>query len=280
MKVKVLLATIPLLSGLMFDQSLKYYVATSNLLHWNQGFFLGSFSSWPPSLRIITLSTCTCFLLFFYLLLHYFIRPQAPLLRLGLGLFFSGIIGNTIDRMVYSKVMDFIPLPFTNGIFFNLADAIQWVGVAFISWGIFRYEKELWFPDNNRSKYVISKNFQTLIALKLALVCGLLSLILGVFSYTFIKVYYHPVISYAPLINSFLVSFLSLSLSFSIIVFFVGIFISHRSAGAIYAFENYVEDLLAGRKRTFKLRQSDYHKGLEGIAKRLAESFPSTKDDL
>lgn len=250
-------------------------------LHFNRGLFMGSFAGLPPSLRIISVSTFFTFIVFCYVLVSYFLKSPVRYLRIGMAIFLGGIAGNAIDRIWHGWVIDFISLRWTPTMIFNLADVFQWIGLALIVYSLFAYEKEIWFPQNTRGKVLINKKVQTHLALKFALVSVFLSFILGVFSYSFLKVSFQlsRQAYNSSILASFILSFMALSLTFAIVVFLVGLFISHRTAGPIYAFELYVEDLLEGKVRPFKLRKGDYYGHLEQVAQKLAKRLEKSKED-
>jgi signal peptidase II len=71
----------------------------------------------------------------------------------------------------------------------------------------------------------------------------------------------------------FAISYVAITLFFTAISFFLGLLISQRTAGPLYAFEKYVEDLLKGDQRDLKLREGDNYKHLEKIASDLKNHF-------
>lgn len=60
-----------------------------------------------------------------------------------------------------------------------------------------------------------------------------------------------------------------ISMAFCALLFFVGLILSHRSAGPIYAFENFLEDLMKGKYRKLKLRAGDEFTHLEEVAENI-----------
>ena len=75
------------------------------------------------------------------------------------------------------------------------------------------------------------------------------------------------------MMGMFSLAYVCLSLTFSLIVFLVGLVISHKTAGPLYAFELYVEDLLKGNMRKLSLREGDNYKHLEKVADDLKKHF-------
>ncbi|MBP9674633.1 MAG: signal peptidase II [Bacteriovoracaceae bacterium] len=280
---KNFLIFLPLLFVLGIDLgSKKYILKLQSLLgtdllqiHYNQGVMLGSFADLPIFLRIISISTIFSFIFFLFILINYLLKAFFPILRLGMSFFIGGIAGNALDRAINGKVLDFISFPFSPHIFFNLADTFQWIGFGLILWGLFKYEREIWHPQNLRGNFFVDKSYQLQMSFKFSLISLFCSLILGIFSYTFLKFMSSEL---APLmaekmLTTFTLSFFFLGLLFALILFVVGIFISHRSAGPVYAFGLFVEDLLMGKNRDFKLRQGDHHLHLQEVAIKLKEKI-------
>ena len=54
-----------------------------------------------------------------------------------------------------------------------------------------------------------------------------------------------------------------------ITVFLLGLIISHRSSGPLYAFEHYVDNLLKGEDYELNLREGDNYKHLVELARKL-----------
>ena len=69
----------------------------------------------------------------------------------------------------------------------------------------------------------------------------------------------------------FALTYMVISLTFCGFLIILGRRISHRNAGPIYAFDKYVNDLLDGRNRRFKLRSGDEFRELEALGLKLAE---------
>jgi signal peptidase II len=79
----------------------------------------------------------------------------------------------------------------------------------------------------------------------------------------------------------FLLPFLEIygviALAFVSASFLLGKVLSHRTAGPIYAFEKYLNDMLDGKQpKKLKLRAGDEFKHLEELANRLGDHFDGT----
>jgi len=205
----------------------------------------------------------------------YFLPTQLFKLKLGLSFLAGGIFGNVVDRVARGVSIDFIPLSFSGyDIVFNMADAFQWVGAALIVYNVIVHEKIIWYPDNQRGKFLIHPREQIRFALKMTGTVLCSSFLLGLFSITFLRSSLMAVGAHSDSTQwFFFLSYLCLTLLFSIFVFAAGLFFSHKTAGPFYAFEQYVEELLEGSDRDFILREGDHYKHLERIAQSLKKSI-------
>jgi signal peptidase II len=259
---------------------IKFYGPVGFLLHFNPGAILGSFADLPPILRIVSLSTGGAFLVFWYFILQWLIPTRSLLLRCGMSFLLGGILGNVTDRIMWGRVADFVLIStsqFTTPAF-NLADVLQWVGYLMIVYTLFKEGRTLWPEQNSRKTYFVNPKFQIRYSLKLMSFGIFFAIISGTLSYTYLKVTITDLVGMAPQIeNKFLVTFIFthivVSLTFSGILFFVGLMLSHRSAGPIYAFELFLEDLLKGNNRVLKLRAGDEFRHLEELAERLSREL-------
>ena len=102
----------------------------------------------------------------------------------------------------------------------------------------------------------------------------------GIFSFAFINTILGDMNQYGEnLMLSYFLTYLTLTLLFSAMSFITGIIISHRSSGPLYAFEQYLENLMKGRDRKLVLRETDHYKHLEKVADKLRVHFVSKKDE-
>ncbi len=262
---------------LILDQVTKHYCAgllqgisfgPFNFLEiHNKGLLLGSYADLPPALRIVSISTLYGFIFLVFLLVQYLLVAKITPLRIGATLLISGITGNTIDRAVYGSVIDFISIvPQT---YFNIADVSQSLGFALIVFSLFRYQNEIWHPNCVRTNYLVNSKLQLRFALKFTFIALVLSLILGIFTLsflTFLSIERSHVIAY-------LISYVAITLIYVIITFVAGLIISHKSVGPLYAFELFIEDLLQGNNKVFRLRKGDNYRHLEEIAEKIRARF-------
>lgn len=253
-----------------------FYGPVGFILHHNHGAILGIFSDIPSILRIVSLSTGGAFLLFLFGILQFLLPTKSMMLRIGLSFLIGGIIGNVTDRIIWGYVVDFVVIGSSQTFSpaFNFADAIQWVGYGLIVVAFLKEGKSLWPAENLRKSYWINPQFQLKYCFMLVL-CGLgLTLILGVYSYTYLSVAITELrtasmIAPKTFLGPFVMTFGIVSLTFCAVLFVVGLVLSHRAAGPLYAFEKFINDHIDGKQPKLKLRAGDEFKELEKLANRL-----------
>ena len=143
-----------------------------------------------------------------------------------------------------------------------------------------RDSRRIWFDQNQRRSVIIESRFQYGFATFLAFMAGMNALIVGLYSFTFLKVYLEGdvvVPARGDLIRDYLLGLGVIEIGFLLIAFGTGLIFSHRMAGPIYAFEKYVERLLiqsdAPKIDSFRLRNMDYFKSLEKTAQLIQDRF-------
>lgn len=259
----------------------EFYGPVGMVLHHNHGAILGLFSNLPPVLRIVSLSTGGAFLIFTFFAVQYLLPIRSRVLRAGMSILLGGILGNVTDRILNGYVIDFLvlgtPQRFTPFVF-NVADALQWVGYFMIVYALIKDSKILWPEVNNRKSYWINPKFQLRYCLILVGFGVCFALIAGIYSYTFMKVSIESLIGVRPEIEDrflipFVLTFIAVSAIFWVLLFIVGLIISHRAAGPVYAFEKFLQDLVDGKVRTLKLRAGDEFPHLEKLAEELTEKL-------
>jgi lipoprotein signal peptidase len=86
----------------------------------------------PNGLVIIILILLSIIFLF----LHINLNNIQPLTALGIVGIFTGAMSNYLDRLLYCCVIDYIPLPFLTGLFFNLADLVIFCGASLLFYSL------------------------------------------------------------------------------------------------------------------------------------------------
>lgn len=252
------------------DLYLKSHFVTSADSHINRGFIFGSLQDLPQSLTLVTLTSFGGVLFFIYLLLIVLLNSELRWLKYGLSFFIGGVLGNVIDRALHAGTLDFIPVSFNEKVLmvFNPADAFQWLGAALILICIFRKDKLIWYPDNQRGFGLVNPKEQIKFALKFSAISFSTCLLLGIFSISYLSLVLkesHDL--HQSTVIGFAVCFIAITFLFNVLSFLAGLLLSQRTAGPLYAFEKYVEDLLAGvETRELKLREGDNFRHLEEVA--------------
>lgn len=261
-------------TALIVDFVWKMNMAVGEVTHINRGFIFGTLQDLPASLTLVTLCSMGGLLVFVYVLLITLLSSELLILKAGLGLLAGGVLGNVIDRAIHGGTMDFIPmnLPFLPPVVFNPADVFQWIGAAIIAVKLITKEKIIWYPENQRGFTLINPKEQIKFAMKFAAISICTCLVLGLFALSYLTLTLQSIniTSKSPIIG-FALSYFAITLFFAAVAFFSGLLLSQRTAGPLYAFEKYVEDLLNGEDRELKLREGDNYKHLEIVAANLRE---------
>ena len=267
-----MIISITIVIGLIILDQLTKGIASSTMnIHKNYGVFLGFLSNSSAIFRIVTLATFSGFLLFIYSVLLYLLPKNLHFLKYSLSLILSGILGNVLDRITKSYTIDFIPIHFGNfHAAYNIADIFLFIGTFYFIFAIFRFEDKIWHPENSRNTYLVNPREQLRLAFKFFLISFFTSIFLGIFCISFIQSF--STLSSTQL-NEFVIIYTVLAFLFSASTFLIGVIISHKSAGPLYAFELYVERLLSGSTDRLSLRDGDNYKHLENVANKLHDYF-------
>jgi signal peptidase II len=258
----------------------KFYGPLGLILHHNPGAILGLFSDLPSVLRVVSLSTGGAFLLFLFGIIQFLLPTKSLTLRIGLSLLISGIIGNVTDRIIWGYVVDFIVIGsrvhYTPA--FNFADAIQWVGYFAIVTAFIREGKNLWPADNLRKSYWINVKFQLKFCFMLVLCGAGLTLVLGVYSFTYLDITIQELRGNNPyfaaqFLKPFVITMSVVGVTFLATLFAIGMVLSHRAAGPLHAFERFLDDYIEGKHPKLKLRAGDEFKHLELLANKLSNQL-------
>jgi signal peptidase II len=77
----------------------------------------------------------------------------------------------------------------------------------------------------------------------------------------------------------FVITFFLIFLTFAIILFALGKYLSHRIAGPLYAFEKALKEILDGdTEKVLKLRAADEFKHLENLTNQVRKKVQKLKD--
>lgn len=234
----------------------------------NPGIFLGQYANSPALFRVVSLSTIAGFLIAIYFMLIYLLPQKVHKLKYSITLLIAGVSANVFDRVYRGITVDFIPFKlFNNQYFFNIADVSLVAGALYCTYLLFFDDKSIWFEQNERKKFLVNPREQYRLALKFVFFAFISCFIVGIFSITYIQSYLINISR--DNLNFYIFIYLILSGVICFYVFLVGVFISHRSAGPLYAFEQYIEKLLEGENAPFELRDGDNYKHLVKVANKL-----------
>ena len=263
-------------------RGLNFYGPFGLVLHHNHGAMLGLFADLPAVLRVVSLSTGGAFLLFSFIMIQYLLPIKSLLLRSGMSVLLGGILGNVTDRILYGYVVDFLILgtPQSPSPAFNPADALQWVGYFMIAVALIKDSEVLWPAENTRQAMWVNIRFQLRYCFILLAIGFGFAVIAGVYSYTFMRVTIIDLIGHNTRLLDhyllpFVLTFMVVSLGFAFILFFTGRALSQRIAGPLYAFEKFLDDMVAGNPRPLRLRAGDEFQHLEELAARLSNEIIS-----
>lgn len=251
----------------------------SLMLHYNSGFFLSGFKDASRILTIILPVSLGGFLIYTYFVIQYFIPIVSRSLRLGLAIFFSAMISNVIDRFRIGAVVDFITI--SRGVIhtgiFNIADFLQWVGVALFFYAFVIERNALYPPEDRRGRLWIDSSFQGKYCFTLLFVGASFALISGSLSHSFLSMALSKTGFGSGDSSGFLNMFASVYTLvcgiFFISLFLVGVRLSHRIVGPVKSFTRFLDDLINGKVSQFKLRDKDEFLHFEELASRFQSLF-------
>lgn len=271
MRKQILICLSIILLVILVDQGAKLFALEYLTVHRNYGVFLGFLSNTTTLFRIVTLSTFSVFLIFIYSVLIYLLPKSLFFLKITLSFLVAGILGNVVDRLTRSFTVDFIPVNIGNfHASYNIADIALWCSTFYFIYAIFKHENKIWHPDNSRNTYLVNPKEQLRLAFKFFLISFFTSTFLGVFCLSFLQSLRYLK---GNQLYEFSIIYILLAILFSISTFLIGIIISHKSAGPLYAFELHVEKLLTGKDEKLILRDGDNYKHLEIVAEKLRKHF-------
>lgn len=281
---------VPLLAILILDQGTKQlalglgesvrYGFLELQLHRNPGFMLGTLGDLSKLFTVVAPATFGALLLFVFIVLQDFLPIQSPGLRVGASIFVGGVLGNIVDRLRTGDVVDFLVIhtPFGSTGIFNVADAWQWVGVG-LAFGAYLANGRLLYPvDQRRGRKWIDPTFQLKYCGIMIAVGAGFALIGGVLSYTFLATTLGEIRTLSPegaqrIVSTFLMVYGGAAAAFFTLLAVIGVHLSHRIVGPIKGFENFLDDVIRGSTREFRLRKGDDLRQLEGMAERFHALF-------
>ena len=274
MKKFALAILLPFFGLLFIDQMTKMYaVDHSAAAQLNAGIITGMLQTAPELYRRVFTATIFGLLIFIFAFTQSIVIRKSTALAITLSIFFSGITGNAIDRMFSGAVVDFIKL---GTLLINMADLFQWLGLAG-SIAVLTIERNrIFHPYDARTRFLINPQYQIRTAGKYAFASVVTAFLMGIFSYTFL-LSVNASTRMPTSLEFFSRAYILISLLFGVIVFLAGLFITQKTAGPIYAFNRFVDEMIEGKMTVLKLRAGDDFKSLEATARKLLESFHAKK---
>ena len=255
----------------------------------NSGIILSTFSDLPQIQKVVSLSTVGAILIFIFIMIQMFLPFKMLALRAGISLLLGSILGNVADRILNKKVTDFlfiqIKIPWDQGFSYkfiwNFADAFQWVGCAIIIIYLLKGGSILWPIDNLRKKYISDKEYQFKYCIRMMLFVMAFAVVTLVYSYTFLSVLltdFESIPNKKDFIFSYVIIHIILSVIFVGVMGYIGLILSHRTVGPLFAFERFLKGLISGKKDKLEIRKGDYVFGrLNKIASDFEKEFEKTK---
>jgi signal peptidase II len=238
----------------------------------NHGFALGSFQDSSPLFRMVFHSIFGLYLTSIVLILLYLLRyKNLNLLKYSMISFFVGILGNTIDKIIYGHVVDFINLRFLffSKVVFNLADVFLAFGSITLMYAVVKDFNKIWRNDEKRGKLLIDNHYQRS-SITLGLVTTLsLGLIMGIYSYTLLGEYLKKYNQNDEIWFTFIIGLLIIFIGHGLITAFLFLKQSHHSAGPLIALKNFLETLQNDPDAELKLRNGDFHQILHECAEQI-----------
>lgn len=254
-------------SLLSIDQLIKSWARDAGFASYSHGIFLGSelpLDSLNLNLAIVIFSILFMFL--YFLLLIQLPRNVAAS-RLGLTLLGAGIVGNGIDRLMWSKTTDYFKL--SSNFTFNFSHVCLWAGLILFVYLFIKGK----FLDKQReyrkSVFVLPKD-----QVRLSLVFSLLILaaggILGIFGAMFLNIHFaDSQLNAHLLLSKYIYLHAAVTITLSLMFFVFCLFFSHKLAGPVFGFLNYLKRNNGTLKGEFRTRENDFFRVLEEVDKEI-----------
>ena len=276
--MKTILLHVSSIIGLLLVNLLIHQLAvTFNIqVYFNDAFIFGSFANASKMLRIVFTTVMTGVLSLIACYFYTFLPKELHGLKWGMTSFLAGVIGNSLEKLYYGRVWDFIKISLFSlpTYYFNLNDAVQILGLVLIVRNIFKYQDIIWFPPgmSKRSSIMVYRDIQIPFVFKmlgLFLIGSLTQAILTV-ALLFPKLQTESQDTQLLFILSTFI--INLALLPIIGRFFLREFL--RSLGPIYALEKFLTDKNS-KDKILRFRKTDHFKSLE----KKFNDYIKSKDD-
>lgn len=258
---------------------------------YNTAAFWGIFENLPQNLKQVGLATFGGVFIIFFGLIQLVLPERLIWLRLGFAILLGGLLGNVIDRLTMGHVVDFIIFGPKEVIYYvlNLADLFQITGCLLIIYNVVAHYDIIWPKNNKRKQKWVNPGFQKRFILYNFTILSSISLVLLVFTFSFLKVTLNEYLGFDNEISeNIYLLFLRLYLIINVVLFMcyfmIALIASHRIAGPVYAFKKYTDELLNHTHlqdfdRPLVLRKNDEFEELVELSQAIKERLKTLKSN-
>lgn len=256
---------------------------------YNTAAFWGIFENLPQNLKQVGLATFGGVFIIFFGLIQLVLSERLIWLRLGFAILLGGMLGNVIDRLTMGHVVDFIIFGPKEVIYYvvNLADLFQITGCLLIIYNVVAHYDIIWPLNNKRKQKWVNPGFQKRFILYNFTILSSISLVLLVFTFSFLKVTLNEYLGFDNEVSeNIYLLFLRLYLIINVVLFMcyfiIALIASHRIAGPVYAFKKYANELLNHTHlqdfdRPLVLRKNDEFEELIELSQAIKERLKTLK---
>ena len=252
-------------------------------LHWNEGFFGGSYSELSPLINQVFLSSMSLLVVMLLSLIGFLYRKDdIPGLTKGLWLFGLGLSANVLDRIFLGRVTDWVILKigFLENYAFNLADLLILAGVLTLSYLMIFKSEKFWRDSQAREKILVEKKFQFGMAFFLIRAALAVGLLITLSSFIFFRLF---LMAPSAPISIYLLLILGVALLWVGVGTITGLSYSRSLFGPVLALENLIDRALKGkctpRDHAFALRKGDSFQHLNELGREIAARSLSNSSD-
>ena len=218
---------------------------------YNKAAFWGIFANLPQNIKQVGLATFGSVFIIFFGLIQQIIPDRIIWLRVGFSILLGGLLGNVIDRLYHGHVIDFIIFGPKEVIYFvvNLADLFQISGFLMIVYNVTANFDIIWTKSNKRKQKWVNPPFQKRYILFNFTLLASISLVLFVFTFSFLKVTLNEYLGYNSEISEqiyqlFLRLYLLINFVLFLCYFVISLIASHRIAGPVYCVDQRTQPVL------------------------------------
>ena len=257
---------------------------------YNKAAFWGIFANLPQNLKQVGLATFGGVFIIVFGLVQLILPEKVMWLRIGFSILLGGMLGNVIDRLLFGHVIDFIIFGSKEVIYsvLNLADLFQLLGLTMILYNSIAHYRIIWPKNNKRTEKWVSPPFQRRFILFNFTLLASISLVLLVFSFSFLKITLNEYLGFdSDVSENILLLFLRLYMILNAVLFMcyfvISLIASHRVAGPVYAFRKYMNELLKHSHvqdfdRPLVLRKNDEFEELMELSEAIKERLKTLKN--